>query len=143
MFWGNLGLRHVFDDDGERLVSEPTLRANLGCRWTSDQGFFTDLAVHYVTTYEMPLYNPDETFEDPENVPLGNTWLVIGRLGYRFTPWTDSNFEVGLTLRAPIGGSFRESPGVHMEHTTRTAYESDFAGEKLVRLAWFYLRSSF
>jgi hypothetical protein len=71
-------------------------------------------------------------------VALGNTWLLIGRLGYRF-----ESFEAGLNLRAPIGTSFREYPGVRMEKTTRTRYESDFAGEKLVRLVWFYLRSSF
>jgi outer membrane receptor protein involved in Fe transport len=138
MFWGNLGLRRVFDEDGDRLASEPTLRANLGLRWTGDWGLFTDLAAHYVSTYEMPLYYPDETFEDPENVPLGDAWLLIGRLGYRL-----EGFEAGFTLRAPIGGPFREYPGVPMESTVRTPYESDFAGEKLVRLAWFYIRSSF
>jgi iron complex outermembrane receptor protein len=138
MLWGNLGLRHVFDEDGNRLVSEPSLRANLGLRWTGDWGLFTDLAVHYVSTYEMPLYYPDETFEDPEDVPLGDVWLLIGRLGYRF-----ERYEAGLTLRAPIGGPFREYPGVPMNNTVRTPYESDFAGEKLVRLAWFYLRMSY
>ena len=138
LLWGNLGLRRVFEKDGDPLVSEPTLRANLGCRFTSDQGLFTDLAVHYVSTYEMPLYYPDETFEDPEDVSLGGTWLLIGRLGYRL-----KGFETGLTLRAPLGGPFREYPGVPMENTVRTPYESDFAGERLVRLLWFYLRSSF
>jgi len=138
MFWGNIGLRYVFEEDGERLISEPTLRANLGCRWTSELGLFTDIAVHYVSTYHMPLFHPDETFEDPEEVPLGDTWLVIGRLGYRV-----GSFEAGLMLRAPIGGSFREYPGVYMENPTRDPYESDFGGENLVRLAWFYLRSSF
>jgi hypothetical protein len=91
-----------------------------------------------VSTYEMPLYYPDETFEDPEFVPLGDAWLLIGRLGYRI-----KGFEAGLILRAPLGGPFREYPGVPMESTTRTQYDSDFAGEKLVRLAWFYIRSSF
>ena len=138
LLWGNLGLRHVFDEDGDRLVSEPTLCANLGGRYTSKLGFFTDLALHYVSTYEMPLYYPDETFEDPEDVPLGDVWLLIGRLGYRL-----KGYEAGLTLRAPIGAPFREYPGVPMENTVRTQLDSDFAGEKLVRLVWFYLRSSF
>ncbi len=138
MLWGNLGLRRVFEEDGGRLVSEPTLRANLGLRWTGDWGLYTDLALHYVSTYEMPLYYPDETFEDPEDVPLGDAWLLIGRLGYRL-----KSFEAGLTLRIPVTGLFREYPGVPMENTVRTPYESDFGGEKLVRLLWFYLRSSF
>jgi len=143
MFWGNLGLRYVFDEDRERLLSEPPLRANLGCRWTSELGLYTDVAVHYVSTYHMPLYYPDETFEDPEDVPLGNTWLVIGRLGYRFTPFKDSSVEAGLILRAPIGGSFREYPGVPIGSSTRDGYESDFGGELLVRLVSFFIKGSF
>jgi len=143
MFWGNLGLRYVFEEGGERLISEPTLRANLGCRWTSELGLYTDIAIHYISTYHMPLYYPEETFEDPEDVPLGNTWLVIGRLGYRFMPFGDHKVEAGLMLRAPLGGAFREYPGVYMENVGREPYESDFGGERLVRLAWFYLRASY
>ena len=142
MFWGNLGLRRVADDQGERLASEPTLRANLGCRWDPAGTFYTDLAFHYVSEYAMPLTSPNLDFEDPQEMSLGDKLLLIGRLGYRIKTWGDRELEAGLILRAPIGGPFREYPGLSIEPTAQSVTASDFGGETLVRLVSFYLRGS-
>jgi iron complex outermembrane receptor protein len=141
-FWGNLGLRRVAHEDGERLVSEPTLRANLGGRW-SGQWFIADLSLHYVSDYTMPLRFPDETFEVTESMELGNQLLLIARVGYRHPLGESRKLEAGLSVRAPIGGSFREYSGVPIEYTSRSVYGSDFGGEMLVRLVSLYLRGSF
>jgi iron complex outermembrane receptor protein len=140
--WGNLGSRWVIDESGDRVVSEPVLRANLGGSWTHN-GLFVDMALHYVSEYSMPLVLPHETFEERENVPLGNHWLAIGRFGYSLDAWEDKKIEVGLIMRIPVGGPFRECPGMPMNRTARSIYGSDFVGEKLVRLLSFYLRGSF
>ena len=143
VFWGNLGLRRVTDDQGERLASEPTLRANLGCRWDPLGTFYTDLAFHYVSRYTMPLMAPDLNFENPEEMSLGDNLLLVGRLGYRMKTWKDREMEAGLSLRAPIGGPFREYPGISIEPTAHSVTASDLGGETLVRLVSFYLRGSF
>ncbi|MFC1654585.1 TonB-dependent receptor plug domain-containing protein [Myxococcota bacterium] len=143
VFWGNLGLRRVADDRGERLVSEPTLRANLGCRWDPAGTFYTDLALHYVSEYAMPLTSQNLDFENPQEVSLGDNLLLVGRLGYRMGMGEDREVEAGLSLRAPIGGLFKEYPGISIESTAQSVTASDFGGETLVRLVSFYLRGSF
>jgi iron complex outermembrane receptor protein len=147
-FWSNFGLRRVTDEEGKPLPSEPQLKINLGGCWSPGRGDnipgpVVDLALHYVSSYKMPLMVTDETFEDPENAPLGNKLLVIGRLGYRLVAEEVASVEAGLTVRAPIGESFREYPGVPLRQSAYSVTASDFGGEKLTRLISFYLRGSF
>ena len=142
IFWGNLGLRRVAHEDGERLASEPTLRANLGGRW-SGQWIIADLSLHYVSSYTMPLRFPDETFEITESMQLGNQLLMMARVGYRHPIGESGKLETGLCIRAPIGGPFREHSGAPMEDNSRSVYGSDFGGEYIVRLLSLYLRGSF
>jgi outer membrane receptor protein involved in Fe transport len=141
-FWGNLGLRRVTDEEGKRLESEPSIRINLGSRW-SDKWFLVDLALHYVSSYTLPFHYPDEIFEISGWMELGDELLLIARAGYRYPLGESRKLEAGLFLRAPIGGPFREFSGVPMERTTRSIYGSDFGGERIVRLVSLYLRGSF
>jgi len=144
--WGNLGLRRVTYSSGERLPSEPVLRANLGGSYTPVRGLVIDLALHYVSSYTVTLLamtNPfEESLEFEQN--LGNRWLLIGRLGYR-TSWYDQvHLETGLTIRTPLGAPFREYAGLPVPEPDQTTVSaSDWAGEKLARLVTFYLRASF
>jgi outer membrane receptor protein involved in Fe transport len=140
--WGNLGLRWVEDEEDGALRSEPTLRANLGCRW-SGQRVFADLALHYVSAYEFPVLHPEETFEMTEWMKLGDRLLAVSRVGYRHPLGESGKLEAGFSVRAPIGGRFREYPGVSIQRTPRSLYGSDYVGEPLVRLVSFYLRGSF
>ena len=91
----------------------------------------------------MPLRFPYETFELTESMDLGNRLLMMARIGYRHSLGESRNLEAGLSVRAPIGGPFREHSGIPMERTARSIYGSDFGGEMLVRLLSVYLRGSF
>ena len=143
-FWGNLGVRRVTTaESGDRVTSEPTLRANLGGRYTPAGGLTADLALHYVSTYEPLLADPENLFNEREPFPLGNDLLLIGRLGYRFSMDQDRSLEGGLTIRAPIGLPFREHPGVPIQRTPQSVTASDFGGERLMRWVSVYLRGSF
>jgi iron complex outermembrane receptor protein len=141
--WGNLGFRWVTDGDLERLRSEPVLRPNLGGRWISDRGLFIDLALHYVSSYDMPLVLPDKSFEEEGWTKLGNQWLLIGRIGYPIFQTQTGSIEAGITARTPIGAPFREYPGVEMHADAHSVSRADWGGEMLVR--WFsaYLRGTF
>jgi outer membrane receptor protein involved in Fe transport len=142
--WGNLGVRHVtLAESGDRVMSEPTLRINFGGRYTSTGGLITDLALHYVSTYEPLLTDPENVFNEREPFPLGNDLLLIGRLGYRFSMDDYRSLEGGLTVRTPIGLPFREHPGVPIQRTLQSVTASDFGGELLMRWVSLYLRGSF
>ncbi len=143
-FWWNIGLRRVADlDTGERLPSEPTVRINLGGRYLPQTGPLADVALHYVSSYQMPLIDPANTLDPPELTPLGDRLLLIARVGYRLKALGDRMVEVGLTVRAPLGAPFREMAGIRrpLEHLLDS--NADFGGERFVRLAAFYLRGSF
>jgi iron complex outermembrane recepter protein len=141
--WGNIGFRWVTDDEFERLESEPILRANLGGRWNSASGIFIDLALHYVSSYNMPMILPEESFVETTDISLGNRWLLINRVGYQITLDQKNYLEVGLTARAPLGAPFREYPGKQIEANSRSRSSADWAGEKLVRWVSFFIRGSF
>jgi iron complex outermembrane receptor protein len=142
--WGNLGVRRVTtEESGDRVTSEPTLRANLGGRYAPASGLIADLALHYVSAYEPLLTDPENVFNEREPFPLGNDLLLIGRLGYRFSMGDDRSLEGGLTVRTPVGLPFREHPGVPIQRTPQSVTASDFGGEMLMRWVSLYLRGSF
>jgi hypothetical protein len=125
------------------MPSEPVLRSNLGGRILLESGLLLDLALHYVSEYKFPLVDPENSLSPHELMPMGNEFLLIGRLGYR-TPLAGLNpLEAGLTIRAPLGRPFREYAGVPMRLPGKDGSISDFGGEFLVRLVSFYLRASF
>jgi iron complex outermembrane receptor protein len=141
--WGNLGARRVTDQEtGETLPSEPILRVNLGGRYDSGNGVFTDLALHYTSSRKMKLMNPEEPLETYREYDLGDALLLVGRLGCR---WVGDQREVeaGLTLRLPLNRAFREFAGMPMPESLHADETSDFGGERIVRLLSLYLRSSF
>jgi iron complex outermembrane receptor protein len=141
--WGNLGLRRVTDEDGEAVPSEPVLRANLGGRYLPASGISIDIALHYVSSYEMPLMDPENVLNTPTLFPLGNNILAIGRVGYRVALDETRSMEAGLAIRTPLGTPFREYPGVPMPAVIQIDTTSDFGGEMLPRMVSFYFRGSF
>ena len=142
--WGNLSLRWVRNSDtGERMSSEPVFRSNLGGRLLLESGLLLDLALHYVSEYKFPLVDPENSLSPHELMPLGNEFLLIGRLGYRASLAGIKILESGLTIRAPLSGPFREYAGVPLQLPGKDGSISDFGGEMLVRLVSFYLRASF
>jgi iron complex outermembrane receptor protein len=141
--WGNLGLRRVTDEDGETIPSEPVLRANLGGRYLPATGISIDIALHYVSSYEMPLMDPENVLNNPSLFPLGDKILAIGRVGYRLPLDETRSVEAGLTVRTPLGSPFREYPGIPMPAVIQIDTASDFGGEVLQRMVSFYFRGSF
>ena len=141
--WFNLGVRRVIDEQtGEKPAPEPVLRANLGGRLDPGKGWFADLALHYTSPRAMELMNPEEPLEPYFEFDLGHALLLIGRLGYR---WVDDEREMdaGLTARIPLNRTFREFAGIPMPASLHARDNSDFGGERLVRLLALYLRGSF
>jgi outer membrane receptor protein involved in Fe transport len=142
--WYNFGVRHVVNKDtGERMPGEPVFRTNIGGRYTPESGLTADIALHYVTEYEMPLIDPGNVFDNPKSVVLGNELLLVGRVGYRFTVGEYQTLEAGLNIVTPLGNPFREYPGAPILQWHRLKYSSDFAGEVLTRLVSLYLHCSF
>jgi iron complex outermembrane receptor protein len=142
--WANLGLRHVtYSDSGDRLASEPVLRANLGGRYSPGHGPLIDLALHYVTTYQQPFTNPENILNQRQPVELGNALLLVGRLGYRIVLDQERVLECGLTIRAPLSRPFREFPGGPMPPMPTRGSNADWGGEVLNRLVSLHLRGSF
>jgi hypothetical protein len=91
----------------------------------------------------MPLMDPNNILENRRLVDLGKNALLIGRLGYRFVSGHASTMEAGLSLQAPLGGPFREFAGAPLPPSLQIDMASDFGGDLLVRIAWFYLKGSF
>jgi outer membrane receptor protein involved in Fe transport len=142
--WYNFEIRHVVDKDtGERMPGEPVFRTNIGGRYTPESGLTADIALHYVTEYEMPLIDPGNVFDNPKPVVLGDELLLVGRVGYRFMAGEYQALEAGLNIVTPLGNPFREYPGAPIPQWHRLKYSSDFAGEVLTRLVSLYLRCSF
>jgi outer membrane receptor protein involved in Fe transport len=137
-FWCSLGMREI-TNKGEDTPSEPRLRINLGGRFAPPAGLLMDVALHYVSAYEMPLMDPSNILGNPALVPLGDDILMIARVGYRITP----GVEAGVTVLAPLGKPFREYAGAPMPASQRVDSASDFGGEILTRLVSLYLRGSF
>jgi hypothetical protein len=125
------------------MPSEPVLRANMGGRLLLESGLLMDLALHYVSEYKFPLVDPVNSLSPHELMPLGNEFLLIGRLGYRTSLADLDSLEAGLTIRAPLGRPFREYAGTPLQLLGKDGSISDFGGEMLVRLMSFYLRISF
>jgi outer membrane receptor protein involved in Fe transport len=142
--WANLGLRMVVDNaTGRHLSSEPILRANLGFRLDLGEGPFLDMALHYVSLYEMHLMNVNDPFQGGEPIEVGDAALLIGRLGYRLKQGGYHSLEAGITFRSPLGSDFREFPGVPVSSLPETSTNSDFGGEMLIRHLALYARGSF
>jgi len=142
--WCNLGLRQVESaDTGEELETEPTLRVNLGGRYLPAAGWLVDVALHYVSSYSIPLVNPANTLDPPDLMPLGDRFLLFGRIGYRVKVLGDLMVEGGLTIRAPLGEPFREWAGIAQPPELIFDTNSDFGGERVARLVALYLRGSF
>jgi iron complex outermembrane receptor protein len=143
LFWVNLGLRRVsVDEFSEHLASEPVVRANLGGRYLPDTGLLLDLAVHYVSEYEMPLRDPSNLLDKPKFMALGNEFLLMGRLGFQLKLDEQHKMEAGLSIRMPLGTPFREYAGVPFPEFMRSDSDADFGGELLVRRLSFYLRGT-
>jgi outer membrane receptor protein involved in Fe transport len=141
--WGNLGLRMVVDaDSGERLPAEPVLRVNLGCRWSPEEGWILDLALHYVSARQTLLLDPQEPLEEYPVHRLEQALLLLGRFGHRWT-LQERQLEAGLTVRSPLGLPFREFAGVPFPDSLQSEVDSDFGGEEIVRWISLYLRGSF
>ncbi len=143
LLWGNLGLRWVSDENGDEIDSEPRLRANLGGRWNSGRGPFMDIALHYVSAYHQTIYLPRAPFDPPWAEELGNSLLAVGRFAYRLPETNGVAMEFGLAVRTPLGPAFREYTGLPMTRSLKSNSANDWAGERLARLATFYLRGSF
>jgi len=147
-FWGNLGFRKAdyFSQEVKELreLDEPKMRLNAGVRYLPDRGLFADVAVHYVATYWQYMPHPENMLDENEVPALGDHTLMIARLGYRFEAGDDRAFELGLTVRTPLGSPFREFDGMPWPATLPAGETSaDFGGEILNRLLAGYLRAWF
>lgn len=138
--WCNLGVRRV---TGEEPASEPILRLNLGGRYSPPTGVNVDLALHWVSAYDLLLTDPENILNERQAFTLGNNLLLVGRLGYRVRVHEDLHLESGLTIRTPIGQDFREYPGTRMPAIPQAGSMSAWGGNVMVRWVSFYLRGSF
>jgi outer membrane cobalamin receptor len=140
--WCNLGIREA-RESGRHRREEPRFKANLGGSFGSVRGPHADLALHYVSEYQMPHTSPRNLLDNPVYFSLGNTLLLIARLGYRIELGELRWLDAGLTVRTPLGSPFREFPGEPIPASLHPYKNSDFGGERLVRLVAFYLSGSF
>lgn len=144
VFWGNIGMR-VLTKSGteEHKRREPKVRLNLGGGYRPDAGIQFDLSLHYVSAYEMPLMDPENIFDNPTFMSLGENALVIGRAGYRMPMGRDRMIECGLVFRIPLGNPFREYAGIPFPDSLPSTSNSDFGGSKMYPWFSLYLRGSF
>jgi hypothetical protein len=127
-------------DSGESVPSEPTLRVNLGGRYSFSWGLYLDAAVHYVSSHSFPFSDPNNLLNDRELGQVGDNLMLIGRLGYRLPFDSERNLEAGLAVRTPLGEPFREYPGMRMPPTAMRRTAADWGGEMLMRCISVYLR---
>jgi len=143
-FWCNLGLRRVTSrDTGDRVPTDPQLRVNFGGRFSPPTGMFVDIAVHYVSDYQIPLRDPVSPLDDPRFYQLGDSLMMIGRVGYRMRTSGDQMVEGGMSVRLPLGVPFREFAGIPAPQALRSWDIADVGGEVLGRLINVYFRGSF
>jgi hypothetical protein len=86
--------------------------------------------------------DPNNILENRRLVELGENTLMIVRVGYRVAYSKGRTVETGLTIQAPLGGPFQEFAGAPLPPSLQVNQASDFGGEMLTRLAWFYLKGS-
>ncbi len=144
--WAGVSLREMLEnrvDAEETLPREPMLRINLGAGYHPVSGPFADLALHYVSAYDTALTDAMNPLDERVVHSLGETLLLLGRLGYRLELNADQTAEIGLTIRSPIGAPFREYAGFPIGPFAQAVTGSDYGGEMLVRVVAFYLRGSF
>jgi outer membrane receptor protein involved in Fe transport len=143
-FWCNLGVRRVTDrSTKKRMPAEPQLRVNLGVGFRPRNGWHLDVALHYVSAYQMPRVDPDNILENQQLIPLGEEVLVLARAGYRLRVGGEHFMEAGLALRAPLGNQYREFPGSPPPRLSMLDTTADFGGELVRRIVLAYLRVSF
>jgi len=140
--WCNLGFREV-REEGSHRREEPRFKANLGGRFDPGRGLHADLALHYVSAYEMSQASPDNLLDNPVYHSLGDSLLLVARLGYRLPLGGQRSLDAGLTARTPLGLPFCEFPGEPIPASLRPYKNSVFGGEYLVRIVTFYLGGSF
>jgi len=119
------------------------VRACLGGSYARESGLRAGFSVHYLSSYRMPLMNPDSVLDPPYLMPLGDSLMLFGQLAYRVEPAEGHGWEVGLFVNTPLGSPFREYAGVPMPSYLGADTRSDFGGELLRRLVSFYLRGTF
>jgi outer membrane receptor for ferrienterochelin and colicin len=142
--WGNLSLRRVtWLESRERLESEPVFRANLGLGWLPERGIRFDLAAHYVSSYRPVIVSPSGLLESRFSENLGDCWLGVGTVGYRWNMGSGYTMEAGATIRTPLGTPFREYPGMPYSYFLTNTSRADFGGEYLMRLASLYVRGTY
>jgi iron complex outermembrane receptor protein len=144
--WVNLSLREMIEnqvDEDVILPKEPFLRVNLGAGYNPGSGPVADLSLHYVSTYEAALTDSMNALDERTIQSMGQTLLLLCRLGYRLEMSAGRTAEIGLSVRTPIGAPFREYAGLPIGPFAQALTASDYGGEMLVRMVAFYLRGSF
>jgi len=145
--WVNVGSRYVYNEQSdERLRTEPVVRVNFGGGVFPESGLQLDLAFHFVSSYLSEAINPQDV-QKLRTRTLGNALLLVGRLGYRVSLGLGENhLECGLTVRVPLGETFREVNGFPTPPDLLTddrVTRSDYGGEPLVRILTLYARLNF
>jgi hypothetical protein len=114
----------------------------MGGRYHTEGGWVADLALHYVSSYQMRLARVDNLILDAWELPLGNQVLAIGRLGRKLEGPLGMKLEIGIQVRTPLGTPFREYGGKTMQKHLSQDTLSDWGGEMLVRQLSVYLQGS-
>ncbi|MFC1654540.1 TonB-dependent receptor plug domain-containing protein [Myxococcota bacterium] len=137
--------REVFDLESEKTSdATPKNLLTLGGRFRTDWGLVGSLYAFSRSEYwNRSVGNPAGLFMESLHIKLPNAFLVLGRLGWKFTPAEGIELEGGLKLFLPVSPFsaphfryFEEAGGV-------TINGQQYGGMELARMVTGYLQGSF
>jgi outer membrane receptor protein involved in Fe transport len=136
--------REVFDREWETGDTNPTDLAALGGRWQTRQGLLGSLFLHYRGGfYDMGVLNPIGLFEPLLRQRMDPVFLVLAKLGWKWSPAEGVDLEAGLKLFLPVSPFSAPHFRFHEKGGGLTRTGTPYGGMELGRMMKGYLEGSF
>jgi hypothetical protein len=137
--------REVFDLESEKTSdATPKNLITLGGRFRTDWGLVGSLYAFSRSEYwNRAVGNPAGLFEEALKIKLNNAFLVLGRLGWKFTPAEGIELEGGLKLFLPVSPFSSPHFRYYEEAGGVTIHGQYYGGMELARMVTGYLQGSF
>jgi outer membrane receptor protein involved in Fe transport len=137
--------REVFDLSSEKTSdATPKNLITLGGRFRTDWGLVGSLyAFSHSEYWNRAVGNPAGLFEESLKIKLNNAFLVLGRLGWKFTPAEGVGVEGGLKLFLPVSPFQAPHFRYYEEAGGVTIHGQHYGGMELARMVTAYLQGSF
>ena len=136
--------REVFDKDGKVVDNNPKNLMALGGRVQMQPGLVGSLFLHSRSEFwDRAINNPEGLFDPYVEKHMGNVFLVLAKLGWKWSMAGGFDLEAGVKLFLPISPSSAPHFRYYEKGGGVTAMGTPFGGMQLARMVTGYLQGSF